>query len=588
VLNTPSGQAPVTFAPSLRNPLPRSTDDPNQVELYVPVSRPAGYRAAGAAFTTIPAGVTVPFTLDLTESAVAGSYQAIFGNELVVDRDSLVSTGTSVGSTVTIRRRRVVLDPPGARDSVIEAYPFAYPPPNVFPVAGAPTSTVGATIGDTVRTTVRYTATSFVLVGPDGPVFGSRQLTGAEATPTAVIAGPAFPGFTISADNSLATAFDAEGERQVLGPGSASQPGADQQDTIVDRVLVDRSMVQWQEDVAFRPVAADGTGRYEVAWLADPFGLEQGLLLNRTDPVATATTLLAAIEDRAVAATGLTDSATAALLNVRQTELVPLRLPFTIRNRTFDRPVAVAALRRRADTLVVGAGTDTVSVTIPGDAWVPGDALVFIEDIREDSLVPSNVLVLDTLGQPIQRMRRAVSFGRAVLGCSTPRTSCNPLADGSPGATGYTPMHAGDRTEFAYFAGFRETGRYTFDVRGAVTGVAITAVTDSALRLIRVVPNPFVLYSAYQTSVEQPRLLFTNMPPTGTLRVYTVAGQFVQQITWGSDDLEGDGDLYWDLNTRGGLEVASGLYLWSLTAPSDPGDPSSTALQARGKFVIVR
>jgi len=130
--------------------------------------------------------------------------------------------------------------------------------------------------------------------------------------------------------------------------------------------------------------------------------------------------------------------------------------------------------------------------------------------------------------------------------------------------------------------------RYTFDVRGAVTGVAITAVTDSALRLIRVVPNPFVLYSAYQTSVEQPRLLFTNMPPTGTLRIYTVAGQFVQQITWGPDDLEGDGDLYWDLNTRGGLEVASGLYLWALTAPSDPDDPSSRALQARGKFVIVR
>jgi len=149
-------------------------------------------------------------------------------------------------------------------------------------------------------------------------------------------------------------------------------------------------------------------------------------------------------------------------------------------------------------------------------------------------------------------------------------------------------MRNGDETRFAYYVGFTPTTEYRFDVIPAVTGAQITAVTDSALRLIRVVPNPFVLYSAYQSSVGEARLVFTHMPPTGTLRIYTVAGQLVQQITWEPDDFAGDGDLHWDLRSLGGLEVASGLYLWALTAPSDPSDTASPALQARGKFVIVR
>jgi hypothetical protein len=309
-------------------------------------------------------------------------------------------------------------------------------------------------------------------------------------------------------------------------------------------------------------------------------------MLDLAEPGTTTSELLSALAGRAVGGIALTDSATAALLYVDQSELVPLSFPFTVRNRTFARPVAVAALRRLDDVILLGSGDDTISVEIPDNVWVPGDRLVFIEDIREDSLA-SGGLVLDSLGQPAQRLRRAISFSRAVLGCDTPRLSCNPLRDGSPGATGYVPMLPGDRTEFEYYAGFPETGAFTFEVLAAVTGTAVT-VTDSALRLIRVVPNPYVVYSAYQTSLEEGRLLFTNMPPAGTLRIYTVAGQFVQQITWEPPDLEGDGDLYWNLRTRGGLDVASGLYLWVLNAPSDPGNPASTPLRASGKFVIIR
>jgi hypothetical protein len=108
------------------------------------------------------------------------------------------------------------------------------------------------------------------------------------------------------------------------------------------------------------------------------------------------------------------------------------------------------------------------------------------------------------------------------------------------------------------------------------------------MALVKVVPNPYVVFSQYQTSLTEGRLLFTGVPPTGTLRIYTVAGQFVQEITWTPDDLVNDGDLFWNLQTREGIDAASGLYLWVMTAPSDPADAASAPVHARGKFVIIR
>jgi len=175
-----------------------------------------------------------------------------------------------------------------------------------------------------------------------------------------------------------------------------------------------------------------------------------------------------------------------------------------------------------------------------------------------------------------------------VVGCNQIRESCNPVIFNTPGGSGYNSMNNGDETRFHYYVGFRPTTEYAFDVSAAVTGDQITAVTDSALGLIRVVPNPFVIYSSYQTSVTNSMVAFTNLPARGALRIYTVAGQFVQQINWEPSDLEGEGDLFWNLRTREGIDIASGLYIWVVTAPSNPNDPTSAPLQARGKFVVIR
>ncbi len=62
-----------------------------------------------------------------------------------------------------------------------------------------------------------------------------------------------------------------------------------------------------------------------------------------------------------------------------------------------------------------------------------------------------------------------------------------------------------------------------------------------------------------------------------TIRIFTLSGDFVAQIV--HDGTSGNGEAAWDLISRNGQEVESGVYLFSID--------SSLGHQV-GKFVIVR
>jgi hypothetical protein len=573
------------FAPSISNALSRSTSDVNVAAVYIPASKPAGYQAAQVTFTS-PTTATVPFTLTLSDNAAAGSYRAIFGNEILVARDSNTATGGLVSSVVSIRRRATVDVAGVGVDSVIRSESFNYAKPEPFLVEGAGVEADTAVVGDIMTITTTYSGLGFVLATSAAePVFGSITLTPDKATPAGLFGRDEFRGFTINADNSVAGNHNTNAESQYRGEISRTELKLLPSDTIVERDIVNANMVQWREASSTR--TADGGGNYVIQWADDPFGVERGFVLNLTSPTTTEAEVQAALAARAVGSTGLTDQATADLLGVQLTDLVAVRLPFSVANATHGRAVDVAMVSRLSSRIALGQNLDTISVEIQEDLWVPGDRLYFIENIVEDSTIGGR-LVLDGAGQPVQRTRRAVTFTQAVLGCNAVRESCNPVIFTTPGGSGYAPMRSGDETRFAYYVGFRPTTDIAFDVAAAVSGEQITAITDSALGLIRVVPNPFVVFSAYQTSVTNSQLAFTNMPARGTLRVYTVAGQLVQQITWEPADLEGEGDLFWDMRSREGIDVASGLYIWVVTAPTNPNDPGSAPLVQRGKFVVIR
>jgi hypothetical protein len=104
-----------------------------------------------------------------------------------------------------------------------------------------------------------------------------------------------------------------------------------------------------------------------------------------------------------------------------------------------------------------------------------------------------------------------------------------------------------------------------------------------------VVPNP-----ATHQSMEPWTLAPNNVDPTGikvefrnlpadrgTVRIYTLAGDLVQTITF--DGRNGDGTVKWDLVSRNGQDVTSGVYLFSVET-----DTNDAFARKIGKFVVIR
>jgi hypothetical protein len=100
---------------------------------------------------------------------------------------------------------------------------------------------------------------------------------------------------------------------------------------------------------------------------------------------------------------------------------------------------------------------------------------------------------------------------------------------------------------------------------------------------IRVVPNPYRGSAAWDLipSEQDPtgtKIAFRNLPnEKSTVRIYTLSGDLVQSAE--HDGRNGDGTYFWNLITRNGQNVVSGMYLYSVEHPGGV---------CRGRFVIIR
>ncbi len=403
-----------------------------------------------------------------------------------------------------------------------------------------------------------------------------------------------FPGFVVTVDNTDAGDFESQTyEAGVGGPAIATS------------VL---PTVSWddQNSVANQAGGISAYGRYDISWVGWTFGPRSPFRLYRERPSATRDTFALSITARAVGQVGRVDADAAAAISsatgttVTTDDLVAVKVPFTVTNSSFGRAVDVAMLRRvaAASGMLLGdPGTgDTLTVAVPDDAWIPGDQLFFIETVSLDSVADvggSEAVVLDASGQPIRVQRTVATFAPAVLSCRTsPRESCNPVVGvGVTGGGDWISNIDGQNLAVQYTAPVGLADQAAFDVLWAVSGSdAIDAGRDISAQVdsIKVVPNPYVMFSRYQIATPQQddaRLMFTHLPPEGTLRIFTVTGQFVQEITWGPDDLAGNGDLFWNMRTREGTDVASGLYVFVVEARNPATDQM---LKKIGKFVIIR
>jgi hypothetical protein len=109
-----------------------------------------------------------------------------------------------------------------------------------------------------------------------------------------------------------------------------------------------------------------------------------------------------------------------------------------------------------------------------------------------------------------------------------------------------------------------------------------TAAVPSASR-VTVVPNPYRAHASWdRTTVlgdPLPRHIdFMHLPNAAcTIRIYTLAGDFVAQLN--HDGSGGNGQAAWNLLSRNGQEVESGIYLFTV---------DSSLGHEIGKFVVVR
>ena len=545
----------IEFAPQLFNSL--ATSGPNVATVYVPASRPGGALAASVDITA-PVGFDRLVVTTARAQPMAGTFTvSLFDSVIVVVRDSLdANRPTRLGTSSTVTGYVGDAETFTGTLDAIGGVGL-----NGATLRDGPTDVAGT--GYRIRTTTySFNEMTAVLAQGSTPLLVTSDFS-PSATPETFFSSTAFPGFTIGFNDVTALAFDNTRGQVFIGPDG-------------ERILP-LALPNAQINTASTSIATGGQGGlYTLDWDGQVYGPGEPFRLNLADPQATRDAVTASLNARAVAQTGVTDAAAQAATGF--TDLVPVKLPFSVTNGTFGRDVQVAMRQRANNNILLGIGQDTITVTVPADVWIPGDRLIFIETIGSTPTVTFSSFVVECVG----------SQGT--------RPSCNPVALLTPGSTGFIPTAPGTKQSVLYTPALTTAQQFSFTVTPQSLAADLTdACTTSAsgeecenvradLKNVRVVPNPYVVFSSLATGLTQP-LLFTHVPSRGTLRIYTVSGQFVQQITWEAQDLNETGDLLWDLQTRENSTIGAGMYLYMISGQDANGRDLGSSM---GKFVVIR
>ncbi len=580
---------------------------PNVVDVYAPVQLPAGRVFASLDTATTLGRASQPLDPIFRDQTVSGRFEKLFGNRFIRTEQVDTVTNQVVSTQVIVERVLSSARDLGSATVVSNLVARADTFAGTGPVA---VTNAGGLIATRTRTTasgsiVTFVDTFTVAANSLGYLF-ARENRGAplhiatSSTAPAVdafLATPSFPGFAapplpVESNNGIFQNVTVRGEGDTLITG------------VVNTSAV-RILPESQRPNTGRPAVLQGLGgKYELTWAGDPWGPQAPFRLGT--PLEMQAAVDASLS--AVPRTSFTDASEEirtlvdAALPAGARDLVRASLPFTI--QTPSGGEAILAMRERpeaSNTRLLGTFGDTVRVGVPADQWMPGDTLFLIETLVRDSVEADGVVVVKdttidgkTFKHPVQTTSQVVSFTRLFVSCasnSTPaRNTCNPIALGTRGATGYLPLKTGWKAVFNYRIPFNLFSTVSI-VANPVTFQPLTAVD---MERVRVVPNPYIVQSTIDdrdgARTQLAKLLFTGVPSEGTLRIYSVSGQLLQQITWTPQDLTNiglgqlNGDLPYNLRTREGLELGSGLYLYVLTA----GGPNANGQVARGKFVVIR
>jgi hypothetical protein len=105
--------------------------------------------------------------------------------------------------------------------------------------------------------------------------------------------------------------------------------------------------------------------------------------------------------------------------------------------------------------------------------------------------------------------------------------------------------------------------KYKFTIQGSKIN---TTLQTSQMSKIRVVPNPYIVSSLYESELGELRLeplrqiQFINLPSKCTIYIFSVAADLVKTLYHNSQG----GTETWDLRTESGREVAPGVYIYAV------------------------
>lgn len=109
-----------------------------------------------------------------------------------------------------------------------------------------------------------------------------------------------------------------------------------------------------------------------------------------------------------------------------------------------------------------------------------------------------------------------------------------------------------------------------------VDPIYVTGPAQPNVETVIVVPNPYRASERW----DEPgggRIQFQNLPAVVTVRIFTVAGDLVRELTK-NDALSGN--LDWNLKNGAGNDVSSGIYVYQVE--------SGEGFEAKGNFVVIR
>lgn len=126
---------------------------------------------------------------------------------------------------------------------------------------------------------------------------------------------------------------------------------------------------------------------------------------------------------------------------------------------------------------------------------------------------------------------------------------------------------------------FRGTDKYNFEITKSVE----LDKSKVDLNLIKVVPNPYKATNEMEPNVRQGlhqrrRLMFTHIPADCKITIFTLNGFVVDEIF--VDNPPSDGKVIWDMQSKEGLEISYGLYIYKVE--------NKQLGEKIGKFAVIK